>query len=199
VGAEALPGGTFPGGDASKMAILPLCRSSSGGSGAFGWLDLDPNIPNLPGEIEGPLTVTVDLPDWFQTQPGNPNSVQDELLEYYRQPVLIPLNNGACRIDPGTADCPLTDEGVDPVGNNTWYYVHTLAVFYIEHVHVQGANKTSCTTAPGTPIISTSTANGAGFLGCIKGWFVNYVTAGPIVPGGDIVRGQTAVGIQLIK
>jgi hypothetical protein len=195
VGAESLPGGTYPNGDVSKMAILPLCRGASGGSGAFGWLDLDPNIANLPGEIEGPLTTTVDLPDWFQTQAGNPNSVEDELLDYYRQPVLIPLNNGACRIDPGDADCPLTDEGVDPVGNNTWYHVHTLAVFYIEQVLVQGANVADCASAPGLYPPPTTSGD---FLGCIKGWFVNYVTAGPVAPGGPIVRGQTAIGIQLI-
>lgn len=195
VGAESLPGGTFPGGDLSKMAILPLCRSASGGSGAFGWLDLDPSIPNLPGEIDGPLNTAVNIPDWFQTQPGNPNSVEDELLEYYREPVLIPLNNGACRTDPGTDPCPAADTGTDPVGNNTWYYVHTLAVFYIEHVHVQGADVNACASAPGLyPPPSTS----GGFLGCLKGWFVNYVTAGPITPGEPIVRGQTAIGIQLI-
>jgi hypothetical protein len=41
--------------------------------------------------------------------------------------------------------------------------------------------------------------NGTGFLGCLKGWFVNYVTSGPIVPGGDIIPGSTPIGIQLIK
>jgi hypothetical protein len=44
-----------------------------------------------------------------------------------------------------------------------------------------------------------TTDTGAGFLGCIKGWFVNYVTAGPIVPGQDIVPGTVAIGIQLNK
>jgi hypothetical protein len=195
VGAESLPGGTYADGDVSKMAILPLCRSASGGSGAFGWLDLDPSIPNLPGEIDGPLTTTVDLPDWFQTQAGNPNSVEDELLEYYRQPVLIPLNNGACRVDPGTEACPAGQAGTDPVGNNTWYYVHTLAVFYIEEVLVQGSDVDECAGPPGLyPPPDTS----GGFLGCLKGWFVNYVTDGPVTPGGQIVRGQTAIGIQLI-
>ena len=87
------------------------------------------------------MTQPVAIPDWFQTQSGNPNSVDDEISAYIHQPVLIPLNNGACRIDPGTAEtCPDEFEGVDPVGNNTWYYVHTLAVFYIHEVLVQGSN-----------------------------------------------------------
>jgi hypothetical protein len=195
VGAEALPGAPgFPNGDPSKMAILPLCRSSSGGSGAFGWLDLVGGM-NLPQEITGPLNTTVNIPDWFQTQSGTPNSVENELLAYRRKPVLIPLNNGACREDPGaTAICNLP--GVDPVGNNTWYYIHTLATFVIESVHVQGSNINQCASAPGAPLVPVTT--GGGFLGCLKGWFVNYVTSGPITPGGVIVRGQTTIGIQLI-
>jgi hypothetical protein len=62
-------------------------------------------------------------------------------------------------------------------------------------VHVQGADVNQCANAPGLyPPPPTS----ADFLGCLKGWFVNYVTAGPITPGEPIVRGQTAIGIQLI-
>ena len=196
VGAGDLPTAADPDGNTDTLAILPLCKSSSGGSGAFGWLDLDPGISNLAGEIEGPLTQPVKIPDWFQTQPGNPNSVDDEISEYIHQPVLIPLNNGACRIDPGATDkCPLTDEGVDPVGNNTWYYVHTLAVFYIDQVLVQGANKNDCASPPGGPLVPVT--HGAGFLGCLKGWFVNYVTAGPVDPEGEI--GPGGVAIQLIR
>ncbi len=196
VGQESLPSTSNPTGDTSKMAILPLCKSSSGGSGAFGWLDLDPNIPNLAGEINGPLTTAVNIPDWFQTQPGNPNSVDDEISQYIGSTILIPLNNGACRVNPApSAICP--DPGSDPVGNNTWYYVHTLANFYLQQVNVQGSNTSACASAPGSPTVPVTT--GGGFLGCIKGWFVNYVTSGPVEPGGDISRGHTSIAIQLIK
>jgi hypothetical protein len=198
VGAGDLPTATDPDGNPDTLAILPLCRSSSTGSGAFGWLDLDPGIPNLPGEIEGPLTVAPEIPDWFQTQSGNPNSVDDEISAYIHQPVLIPLNNGACRVDPGTAEtCPDEYEGVDPVGNNTWYYVHTLAVFYLHEVHVQGGmgNVDECASPPGGPPVPVT--NGSGFLGCLKGWFVSYVTAGPVDPEGEI--GPGGVAIQLIR
>jgi hypothetical protein len=199
VGAESLPGGTFANGDTSKMAILPLCKSASGGSGAFGWLDLDPSPgTNLPSEIEGPLNVTVNLPDWFQTQAGSPNSVDDELSAWIRKPIMLPLNNGACREDPGASTiCPSGSAGVDPVGNNTWYYVHTLAVFFLEEVHVQGSNVDECANPPGGPTVPVTT--GGGFLGCLKGWFVNYVTAGPIIPGQNTAPGTVAIGIQLIK
>lgn len=197
VDASALPSAGNPTGDLASMAILPLCRGATT-SGSFGWLDLTPGM-NLSQEITGPLNITVDIPDWFQTQTGNPNSVESELLAYWRKPVLLPLNRGACRIDPGpTVDtCPTGSSGVDPVGNNTWYYVHTLAVFYIEHVFVQGGNVSQCASAPGQPQVPIT--QGGGFLGCLKGWFVNYVTSGPINPGGQIIPGQTAIGIQLIR
>jgi hypothetical protein len=195
VGAESLPGGTFVNGDPSKEVILPLCKGSGLSSGAFGWLDLVPGS-NLAQEITGPLNATLNLPDWFQTQTGNPNGVDNELSAYIGQTVLIPLHNQACRNDPGNTDvCP--NPGVDPVGNNTWYYVNTLGNFYIQEVLVQGSNVGACKTPPGGPLVPVT--NGSGFLGCLKGWFVNYVTAGPITPGGTIVPGQTAIGIQLVK
>lgn len=198
VGSESLPSATNPTGDQSKMAILPFCKSSSGGSGAFGKLDLAPGM-NFPQEIVGPINVTINLPDWFQTQPGNVASVDGELSAWIHKPVLIPLNNQACRQDPGALDtCPSGQEGVDPVGNNTWYYVHTLAVFYIDDVLIQGSEGDDCNNPPGNPVVPT-TDTGTGFLGCIKGWFVNYVTAGPIIPGGSTAPGTTAIGIQLIK
>jgi hypothetical protein len=198
VGAESLPGGTYAGGDLTKLAILPFCKSASGGSGAFGKLDLAPGM-NFPQEIVGPINVTINLPGWFQTQPGNVESVDGELSAWIHKPILIPLNNGACRVNPGVGvDCPAGMEGVDTVGNNTWYYVHTLAVFYIDQVLIAGSEGDDCNDPPGTPLVPT-TDTGAGFLGCIKGWFVNYVTAGPIVPGQDLVPGTVAIGIQLIK
>jgi hypothetical protein len=198
VGLESLPSTADPDGDPTKMAILPLCKGASTGSGAFGWLDLDPGIANLAGEITGPLTVVVDIPDWFQTQSGNPNSVEGELSAYIGTTVLIPLNNGACRVDPGLATtCPVGMEGRDPVGNNTWYYVHTLGNFYVQEVLVQGPNVADCASPPGSPLVPVTT--GAGFLGCLKGWFVNYISSGPIVPGEPIVRGSTSLTIQLIR
>ena len=195
VGLESLPSSSNPSGDTSKLAILPLCRGSGTSTGAFGWLDLVAG-QNLAQEITGPLNTTVDLPDWFQTQTGNPNGVENELLAWVHKPVLIPLHNQACQIDPGaSATCPAGQEGVN--GNNTWYYVNTLAVFYMDQVLVNGANVQQCASPPGSPLVPVTT--GTGFLGCLKGWFVNYVTAGPIVPGGTIIPGQTPIGIQLIK
>ena len=98
---------------------------------------------------------------------------------------------------PGRATSVHRQEGVDPVGNNTWYYVTPSPNFYIDQVLVQGSNVDECASPPGGPLVPVT--SGTGFLGCLKGWFVNYVTAGPIVPGGDIIPGRTAIGIQLVK
>ena len=197
VSAEYLPGGSVGGvtGDLGSMAILPLCKGSGNGTGAFGWLDLVPQT-NLYDEIEGPINTSINLPDWFQTQTGNANSVESALMKYWRKPVLIPLYNQTCREEP---DVICDNPGIDPVGNNNWYFIHTLAVFYIEHVYVQGGNLDQCLAAPGTPAVLDAGTTGAGFAGCLKGRFVNYVTAGPITPGADITPGVTPIGIELIR
>ena len=89
------------------MSILPLLQGFRRLVGCIRQLDLAAGM-NLAEEIDGPLNMTVNVPDWFQTQPGNPNSVEDELMAYWHEPVLIPLHNQACREDPGTATslCP---------------------------------------------------------------------------------------------
>ncbi len=194
VGAESLPGGTFANGDTSKMAILPLCKSASGGSGAFGWLDLAPGM-NLGQEITGPLNITVNLPDWFQTQPGNPNSVDGELSAYIRKTVMLPLNNGACREDPGRRICPdsrgptrtATTPGTTSIRSRSSTSSRSTC---------QGSNVDECANPPGG---YGRARHQRWRIRCLKGWFVNYVTAGPIIPGQNTAPGTTAIGIQLIK
>ncbi|HET9346940.1 MAG TPA: pilus assembly protein TadG-related protein [Candidatus Limnocylindrales bacterium] len=197
VGEEDLPSAGDPDGNPDTEAILPLCKASGESTGAYGFLDLVSGM-NLQQEITGPLNTTFNLPDWYQVQTGNPNSVEDELEEWLHTPILIPLHNQACREDPGDTEiCPPGMEGIDPVGSNTWYYIHTLAVFWTNEVLVQGSDVDACASPPGSPQVPVTT--GAGFLGCLKGWFVSYVTTGPIIPGGDIIPGVTPIGIQLIK
>ena len=195
VGAGDLPSAADPDGNEDTMAILPLCKSSSGGSGAFGWLDLDTGIPNLPGEIEGPLTKPVDIPDWFQTQPGNPNSVDDEISEYIHQPVLIPLNNGACRVDPGAATAVRPGWKASTRSATTRGTTSTRSRCSTSTRCWSRTQCGHCDDPPGNPPMPVT--SGAGFLGCIKGWFVNYVTAGPVDPEGEI--GPGGVAIQLIR
>ena len=197
VGVEDLPTAADPDGNEETLAILPLCKSSSTGSGAFGWLDLDPAIDNLAGEIEGPLDNPVDIPDWFQTQAGNPNSVDDEISAYIHQPVLIPLNNGACRIDPGT-DRHVPGR-VRRRGPRRQQHL-VLRAHPRGLLHPRGAGpgqqRERLCEPPGRSRRCPLRMD-RGFLGCIKGWFVNYVTAGPVDPEAEI--GPGGVAIQLIR
>jgi hypothetical protein len=196
VGMEDLPTTADPDGNPATKAILPLCRGSAGSSGAFGFLDLVGGM-NLAEEIEGPLNTTFNVPDWYKVQTGTPNSVEDEIELWLHQPVLIPLHNGVCQDDPGDTEvCDVP--GPDPAGNNTWYYVVAMGVFYIDNVYVQGSNVDECTTEPGEPLIEFTT--GGGFYGCLKGWFVNWITSGPIVPGAEDGTDRNGpIGIQLIR
>ena len=134
--------------------------------------------PEPPGEIDGPLTVAVDIPDWFQTQSGNPNSVDDEISNYIHERVLIPLNNGACRVDPGTATvCPARPGGQGP--DREQHLV--LRAHARQLLHRPGAGpgyeRRRLREPSGSPACSRS-PSGGGFLGCLKGWFINYVTSG---------------------
>src|SRR4029450_3538832 len=88
-------------------AIVPLCKTAPG---AVGWLDLQPGV-NLAGEIVTPLN-DFDYPSWVQTQPGAPNSVEDELNDNYAgKIVLIPMFDGTCRIKPATGSRPVPAAG----------------------------------------------------------------------------------------
>ena len=148
-----------------------------------GIVQVDPEANEVTGTIELPTA------EFFGYLPSGDGALWVPSGEVTRTDQLV-------RIDPGTATiCPSGMEGVDPVGNNTWYYVHTLAVFYIHEVLVQGPNVDECASPPGGPPVPVTT--GSGFLGCIKGWFVNYVTSGPVDPEGEI--GPGGIGIQLIR
>jgi Flp pilus assembly protein TadG len=178
---------------AGNESILPLCKLSPG---AVGWLDLGPG--NLAQEISTPRGA-IQIPAWVQTQPGNVNSVEGELNAYMGDIVLIPLFDGTCRRNPGagSAICPTADQGVDPTtgGNNTWYHIPYLAAFVLDRAYVQGANVNACASAPGQPTVNPSSPD---FLGCLKGWFVDYIYPGDVDPTATI-DDSTVVSVQLIK
>lgn len=173
-----------------NMSIVPLCTNDAG---SVGWLDLGPG--NLADEIVTPTNRAFDLPVWLQTQTGNVNAVEDEINDNYADSVvLIPMFDGTCRVQPaGTAlsDCPNGQEGV---GNNSWYHIPKFTGFWLENAYVQGNNTQSCNSAPGSPFVG-----GNGSVSCMKGWFVRFVTTGPVSAGGVDPTDPSAIGVQLIK
>lgn len=178
---------------AGTMATIALCTNDSG---AVGWLDLT-DIPTVAGEISTPYTGPLDVPDWYQTKAGNLNNVESALDEYNGKVVLIPMWDSICRDYPGspTAACPpVTRPADEPGGNNIWYHIPQFTAFKLYDSHVQGNDVGPCASDPGTPRLTTS----AGFAGCIKGWFTQFISQGPISFDPNVIPGE-AVGIQLIK
>jgi hypothetical protein len=123
------------------------------------------------------------------------NAVEDEINDNYAgKVVLIPMFDGTCRVRPaGTAlsDCPNGQEGV---GNNSWYHIPKFTAFYLHQAYVQGANTRDCNSAPGSPFVG-----GNGSVACMKGWFVRFITQGPVRSGTLADSDPSAIGVQLIK
>ena len=177
----------------ANMAIVPLCTT---GPGSIGWLDLGGG--NLAQQITNPTNRTFDVPTWLQTQPGTVDAMQTPLEAYIGRVVTIPLFDGTCKDEPpGTAlgDCT-SGEGV---GNNTYYHIPKFANFKISGVYLKnggGINpKVDCNSAPGSPFVNTTN----GSVACLKGWFVKYITVGPVIPGSIDPADPATIGVQLIQ
>ena len=89
-------------------------------------------------------------------------------------------------------------------GANAKYHIIRIAAFYVDFMSWTGNNPGNSavepcerTTSPtyGTPL--TPFVSGNGSDGCIAGWFVRYITAGP-VGSLDVYNGE-AIGVQLIR
>jgi len=166
--------------------LVPLCKT---GGGSFMILDLDPDK------------------DCYQ-EVVNPSKIQ-----FSNFPVDIPTDNGndcAKKVAQGITDANLTGKVVlIPIcdgdcstsgGSNGKYHIIRIAAFFLDYISFDNnKNNSLCKliTSPnyGTPM--TNIVNGNGSSSCMAGWFVRYVTKGP-VGGGDITNGQT-IGVQLIK
>ena len=173
----------------ANMSIVPLCTT---GPGSIGWLDLGPG--NLASEIVIPSNRAFNLPTWLQTQTGAVNAVEDEINDNYAgKVILIPMFDGTCRVEPaGTdfLDCPEDKRGTDPVGDNTWYHIPKFTGFFLDRAYVQGSDP-ECKQAPGSPLMG-----GGGSVACMKGWFIRFITQGPVTSGGA-GDDTSAIGIQL--
>jgi len=167
-------------------AIVPLCKTGPGG---VGWVET--GCPgNLQYQIDHSCNVTYSIPTWLQTSTGNPNNV--DLSSWDGTMVLIPLFDGTCRSVPTSGllgDC--TNPGN---GSNLYYHIPKFAEFYVDHTYIQGNNNPECNSAPGSP-----PAGGNGSNGCLKGWFIRYVEAGPVIPFNPNNDNGTALGVQLIQ
>lgn len=193
---------SLPDFDSRNEQILTLCKN---GPGAVGWLDFPDSVAkNLSQQITNPQQGEVVLPEWFQTQPGNPNNLDTELSEYWGntvgtfepgldQVVLIPMFDGTC-FSPSDADDSTPPICTKPAnGNNTWYHIPFFAGFALDRTYTQGNNSPECNAAPGLPF-----SEGTGGTGCFKGWFRHTAGPGPVVINPGAGPGSPT-GVQLIK
>ena len=185
----------------SRMSVVPLCTTGPGG---VGWLDMAAvgcKGTNLDDWITTPCNATFDIPVWLKTKSGNSNAIDSALNGYKGKVILIPMFDSTCRDIPSSglpADC--TNAGQ---GDNMYYHIPQFAAFRLHEAYIQGSNGPACNSAPGNP-----PGGGNGSTSCLKGWFVKFITTGPVGPPRDcqIANGHrvcTATGadlaIQLVR
>lgn len=187
-----------------NLAIMPLCKK---GPGAVGWLDF--GCGNLANHIENPCNDEIPIPSWEQTNPGNPNNLEDELGAFAGPNpgvpededlvVRIPIHDFTCGDDDLEDDDPITACSTYPTwsgnGNSFYYHIPAWAGFKLDGAYVGGSDP-ECNQPPGSP----QDVGGNGATGCLKGWFVAlYEAPGPIVIG-PITPGTTEpTGIVLVN
>ena len=170
--------------------VVPLCKT---GGGSFMFLDLDPDL-DCGDEVRQPPAIQFDtFPVDVDTDTGGDcqQKVADAMLDEDLQGrvILIPVCDNEC---------------VTNSGNNAQYHIVRIAAFYVDFMSWEGSNPNNhqvepCerTTSPtyGTTMVPFVSGNGSD--GCIAGWFVRYITAGP-VGSLDVYNGE-AIGVQLIR
>jgi Flp pilus assembly protein TadG len=159
--------------------IVPLCKT---GGGSFMILDLDGTPNNCADEVTNPPAIQFpDFPVDVQSDNGNNCAKQmvDAVNAKSGQVVLIPICDGDC---------------VTGHGSNATYHVIRVAAFYLDYMSDQnGGNNTAC-QGNGTTLVPI---RGNGSSSCLAGWFVRYITSGPV--GAGNIQGAGAIGIQLVK
>ncbi|MFL5710968.1 MAG: pilus assembly protein TadG-related protein [Chloroflexota bacterium] len=159
--------------------IVPLCKT---GGGSFMILDLDGTPNNCDDEVKNPPAIQfATFPVDVQSDNGNncAKKMVDEVNAKAGQVVLIPVCDGDC---------------VTGNGSNAVYHVIRVAAFYLDYMSDQNGGMNTACQGNGTTLVPI---RGNGSSSCLAGWFVRYITSGPV--GAGSVQGAGAIGIQLVK
>jgi hypothetical protein len=165
---------------------VPLCKT---GSGSFMILDLDPD-KDCKDEVDNPSSIQFyDFPVNVATDIGNdcPKKIEEAIDTQSVQGTvqMIPICDGDC---------------VTSGGSGGTYHIIRMVAFYVDYLsYSNAAHNSACerTSSPtyGTSIVQITGGNASS--SCLAGWFVRYVTSGP-VGSGSINNGE-AIGVQLIR
>ena len=163
--------------------IVPLCKT---GSGSFMVLDLDGTKNNCDDEVLHPRKIQfTTFPVDVDSDNGNNcgKKMVDEVNSLHGKVVLVPICDDEC-----------TTKG----GSKAKYHITKIAAFYLDYMYEDNKKGSLCDdhVNPVTGQMLVKIA-GNGSDSCLAGWFVRYVTAGPVGPGD--VTGAGAVSVQLIR
>ena len=163
--------------------IVPLCKT---GSGSFMVLNLDPNKTCVE-EVTNPPAVQWDsFPVDVLSDNGNncAKQIADAVNTLHGQTVLVPIcDNNACNTNGGS---------------HATYHVTGVVAFYIDYMdYSNNQNNSNCQTHTNADGQLLQTIAGNGSSSCVAGWFVRFITAGPV--GTGPIGNADAIGIQLIK
>jgi hypothetical protein len=162
--------------------IVPLCKT---GAGSFMVLDLDGITNNCDEEVRNPPKLAfAAFPADVASDNGNncAKPMADEVNKLAGKIVLIPICDGYC-----------TTTG----GSNATYHIIRVAAFYLDYMVAEnpgGSGHDPLCQGNGTTLVPIV---GNGSSSCLVGWFVRYITSGPV--GSGNVDGAGAIGIQLIR
>ena len=165
--------------------IVPLCKT---GGGSFQILDLDPD-QKCDDEVRNPPPIQWDtFPVNVQSDNGNDcaKKMADAVNELQGKVVLIPI-------------CDTNDCNTDG-GNNAVYHVSGVAAFYIDYMsysNKKNDENSLCQSRTSSSGQVLQTISGNGSSSCLAGWFMHFITKGPV--GTGAVGNGDAIGIQLIK
>lgn len=174
------PDGPDPGPEPDGQEyIVPLCKT---GGGSFQILDFDPGL-RCDEEIAAGVTVT--WPSFpVEVDSDNGNNCAKPIADYVNanllgDVVLIPI----CEVD-----CVTTG------GSKATYTIVKVAAFYLDYMSDSNNKNNSACQGNGGDLITIA---GNGSSSCVAGWFVRYITTGPV--GAGAVGNSDSIGIQLIR
>lgn len=166
--------------------IVPLCKT---GGGSFMILDLDPD-KNCYEEVTNPSSIQFNnFPVYVATDTGNDcaNKIEQAVSDKHLQGtvVMIPICDGQCATETGSGGT---------------YHIIRIVAFFLDYISYSNNPSNSACALATSPTYGTSLVNtvgGNGSSSCLVGWFVRYVTSGPV--GTGAINNGEAIGVQLIR